>query len=674
MISIPFRKRAQKSLTRLAGELGVQTSYVDALGETREASAESLRGALRAMGVEIGSPDDVKELLRKRDIDGWREPLARVTVAWEGQPAAVDVRLPAGAEWTFRVRLESGEELACRKVSQGRPKTVEGEKYLHRRIALGKRLPVGYHTVVAESGSTIHEASLFVAPQRCYSVPEARMWGVFAPVYALRSERNWGAGDLADLMEFDSMMREAGGDFVGTLPLLAAFLDEPFEPSPYAPVSRLFWNEFYLDIEALPEFAACERARTLASAPRLRQEIEELRSGAEVDYRRVMANKRKVLEALSEFFFGEGENGRRASYGEHLGESRDLAAYAKFRAAREGRDGDLAAVNYHLYVQWAMHEQMERFSNQARKNGPGLYLDYPLGVHPDGYDVAARPELFASGAAAGAPPDAFFTKGQNWGFPPMRPEAMREERFDYFRATIRQQLRYAGMLRLDHVMGLHRLFWVPEGAEASEGVYVRYPEEEMFAVLCIESQRHQSIIIGEDLGTVPDEVRSRMEAHGVRRMYVLQYELTPQRPVPEPPRTEAIASINTHDMPTFAGFWEGKDVGDRVELGLLEGNEAEKERADRALIREKLTEFYGERSLPDEPLTASLAFLAGSDAELVLVNLEDLWREETPQNVPGTSASERPNWQRKLRHDIRSAFGRDEVREKLRLVNERRKR
>lgn len=276
-------------------------------------------------------------------------------------------------------------------------------------------------------------------------------------------------------------------------------------------------------------------------------------------------------------------------------------------------------------------------------------------------------------ASAGAPPDAFFTRGQSWGFPPMRPDAMREERFDYVIRCVRQQLRYAGILRIDHIMGLHRLFWVPVGSEAKDGVYVRYPDQELFAILAIESHRHRSVIIGEDLGTVPEEIHQLMKARGVKRMFVLQYELSPAAPVPQEPPQDAIASLNTHDMPMFHSFWYGRDIDDRAELRLLDAQGAGEERRGREEIRRRLVEFFERRGLHGDPLDAALLFLAGSDAEIVLLTLEDLWRESEPQNVPGTSALERPNWQRKLRQEIADAFDLPEVRERLRGVEQRRR-
>jgi 4-alpha-glucanotransferase len=280
--------------------------------------------------------------------------------------------------------------------------------------------------------------------------------------------------------------------------------------------------------------------------------------------------------------------------------------------------------------------------------------------------------------SVGAPPDLFFTKGQNWGFPPLDPDAARARQHAYFRASIRNHVTHAGILRIDHHMGLHRLFWIPEGGEAKDGVYIRYPEDELYAILLIESNREKCVLVGEDLGTVPEYVPRMMNKHGIRRMYVVQYELKPEGDAPagNPPR-ESVASINTHDMPTFAGFWEAKDVDDRVEQGLLDERGAKKERATRQAMRERFTSFLKARGLLQDDaddrlpiLDAILGFLSESEAEIVLVNLEDLWLEREPQNVPGVPDK---SWRRRFRLDLDATRTDESVTRMLRHVQIRRR-
>jgi 4-alpha-glucanotransferase len=308
-------------------------------------------------------------------------------------------------------------------------------------------------------------------------------------------------------------------------------------------------------------------------------------------------------------------------------------------------------MQFHLYAQFAAHQQLTTLAAHTRTGGIRLYLDLPLGVHSDSYDIWRNRELFVTGASAGAPPDPFFTKGQNWGFPPPHPRAMREQRYSYWRQVLQTQLRYAGILRLDHVMALHRLYIIPQGLPATDGVYIRYRADELYAVLTLESQRHRAAIVGEDLGTVPAEVRNAMTRHGVKRMFVVQFEATEDqlRPIGRIP-ADAVASLNTHDMPPFRAYWEGHDADLRRELALIDGAGVAAVKESRARIVRGLSRLLGAHA----PLNARTAhdalvqFLARSPADMVLLNLEDLWLESEPQNVPGTS-QERPNWQRRLK-------------------------
>jgi 4-alpha-glucanotransferase len=333
---------------------------------------------------------------------------------------------------------------------------------------------------------------------------------------------------------------------------------------------------------------------------------------------------------------------------------------------------------YHLYVQYRMSQQLREAANAARRLGSGLYLDFPLGTNPGGYDAWRYAAAFAKNVSVGAPPDGFFTKGQNWGFPPFDPDAIREQHYDYFRAAVRNHVTHAGVLRIDHVMGLHRLYWIPNGADAKDGVYVRYREDELYAILTLESRRHGCVIVGEDLGTVPPEVPKMMARHGLRRMYVVQYEIKPQEePVGAPPAA-SVASVNTHDMPTFAGFYSGHDIDDRVVQGLLDERGAKQERETREAMRRRLIDFLVQREyLTHGPtqdtqrvLEAVLAFLASTDAEIVLVNLEDLWGELVPQNVPGVPAR---SWRHKLRMGLEEMQADGSIRRVLTNVATRRK-
>jgi 4-alpha-glucanotransferase len=581
------------------------------------------------------------------------------------------------------LKFENGEErrwncnLTALPVLQAA--AVEGVRFVVKRLALPPGLPWGYHQLTLALPACSRETLVISAPRRVstlFSAGAGRFWGVFLPLYALTSERSWGAGDFTDLENLCRWTCAQGAAAVGTLPLLAAFLDEPFEPSPYSPASRLFWNEFYLDVARAPELERSPAAQDLLKSPEFRREIEELRAAPLVDYRRGMAVKRRVLEHLARSLFAE-DSARQAELRRWAAENPAVQDYARFRAAgdrqRAGwpawpgrmRDGvlrqgdyDPEAERYHLYVQWLAHEQLRSVAAQARRGGVGLYLDLPVGVHPAGYDTWRERAAFALEAGSGAPPDLFFTGGQNWRTPPLHPERIREQGYRYYIACLRHHLRYAGALRLDHIMGFHRLFWVPRGLAARDGVYVRYRAGEFYAVLALESHRYGVLVVGEDLGTVPYQVREAMSRHGVYRMYVLPFEMSrgaaggvhegALRPVP----AGALACLNTHDMAPFAAFWRSLKVGERRGLSAF-------------LSRKGRLKYPPDNTAA--VLKACLAHLAASPARVLLVNLEDLWLETAPQNTP--DAGEYPNWRRKARYTLEEFTQVPEVRGVLQEID-----
>ncbi len=430
-------------------------------------------------------------------------------------------------------------------------------------------------------------------------------------------------------------------------------------------------------IEEIPELEHCVGARSIVRSPAFEAERESLRAAPLVDYRRTMALKREVLNELLRCLLRQPSQ-RRDEFERFIAANPRAQDYAAFRAKTEaerkpwqqwngpGRDGELRSHDviehlrqYHLFVQWLAEKQMDALGAKNHAHGAALYLDFPLGVNRDGYDVWRQRDVFALEASGGAPPDNFFIKGQNWGFPPLHPEGLRRQGYRYYIDCVRHHLEHAKMLRIDHVMGLYRFYWVPQGCTPTEGVYVRYPAEEFFAILNLESHRYQARIIGENLGTVPVAVNQAMARHNIRGMHVGQFGVTwdANRALDSVPE-RAVVSLNTHDTPTFAGFWSGADIDDRVDLGLLTEEQARNERHGRANQRTALVAYLkslgrldGEDPGPAAVLRAWLLHLAASDAEFLLVNLEDLWLEAAPQNVPGTW-EERPNWKRKARYAL----------------------
>ncbi|HXU45172.1 MAG TPA: 4-alpha-glucanotransferase [Thermoanaerobaculia bacterium] len=678
-------------LLELARGCGVETVYRDAWGAEKRASAEALTGVLASLGLPLARESDAAAVLAERRAERALRLAEPVVVAWDGQAPVVPIRLPAGAgRVSFQLELETGERWSAEtEASRLSPGPSAGELLL----PVADSVPIGHHRLAIEAGGRRAEVAILAAPPRTYPLGSPGLWGTFLPLYALRTADSWGAADFTDLESLARFTEDLGGGVVATLPLLATFLDEPFEPSPYAPASRLFWNEAYVDPRRLPELERSPAARALIENGDFLAEAAELAALPAVDWARYAALKRRVLAELARAL-DRHDGPRRSKFERFVAEKPYLAEYASFRAVGERRgaswqawpeplrggevgasDFDEETRRYHLFAQFAAEEQLAEMARGARQRGPGLYLDLPLGVHASAFDVWRFRDLFATGVAAGAPPDALFQGGQNWGFPPIQPERHRERGYDYLIASLRHHLAHAGVLRIDHVMQLHRLYWVPEGQPATEGVYVTYPAEELYAVLSLESHRHRSALVGENLGTVPQEVYEAMDRHGIPGLFVVQYELDPDAStlVREPPAHTA-ASLNTHDMPTLRAFWEGRDIDDLAALGAVEEAVVGRDRARRERLRGRLLEAVGAADAPPgagygRVLEALLEHIAASPAALALVSLEDLWRETEPQNVPGTH-TERPNWRRKARYTLAEIAALPQVRRLLARVEE----
>lgn len=672
-------------LLELARLYDVQTSYWDVQGNLITPTTEGLVRVLQALGAPLRRPEDAADAVRARQRELWGRGIEPVLVAWDGQPPEVLLRVPVrdlDQPRRFTLQVEEGPtyswSMRLADLPQADEAEVDGTRYSARRLGLIGPYPLGYHRLTVEGNGPPWQSVLISAPVRPAEPAGGRhgkTWGVFIPLYALHSKDSWGAGDFKDLEDLVAWAQSLGGGLAATLPLLAAFLDEPFEPSPYSPASRLFWNEFYLNLARVPEVQQSSEVQQILQSRELSDELRAERAQPLVDYRQQYAMKRHVLRACVRHLVA-GSSPRRAALEKYVASHPMLEDYARFRAVGDRRraawqawsaplrdgvitdaDYDIDDKRYHEYVQWLADEQLQDLAHKARANGPGLYLDLPLGVNASSYDVWRERRAFAADVAAGAPPDPFFAKGQNWGFPPMHPERMREGGYPYIRAYLRHHLRLAGILRIDHMMGLHRLYWIPHGMEAKDGVYVGYRAAEQYAVFTLEAHRHGSVLVGEDLGTVPPEVPPMMARHHIHRMYVLQYQAQPKEDALSPIFPGAVASINTHDMPTFAAFWDGLDIDDRVDLGILTEEQAAAERIRRTTLCRSVEASLLRMGLLRDPsdrmavLRACLEFLSRGPGRVSLANLEDFWLEKNPQNTPGTWR-ERPNWQRRAKYSL----------------------
>jgi len=660
------------ALRELANAAGLDPEYKSWRGDAVASSDESLVAAIRALAPDLGiafeSADDAAAALTALEAKRAAEIVPPVVLAWDGE-LIVPFAVPAAFDdvWEVEVTTEAGGTVR----GQGRLFDLPAEGHAAtggqvrcvRRARISLDGELGYHLVRWRTGGAAGEALAIAAPQQAYGGPGKgpRRWGVFAPVYGIAGPTSGQAGDLGTLRRLFEQVAARGGSYVATLPILAAFLDEPCTFSPYSPASRMFWNELYLDLGRL----AGELGMATPAVPPIVPD-------APIDYRTQYHWRRHALDPLAERLFATrgaeidawaaaagvydyaafrafGETTRQAWRG-WPASWRDGAPIVTSRAEAIALGADAARVTTHAASQWAMQQQLEQLAR-----GPvSLYLDLPVGVNGDAYDVWRYRSLFLTELSTGAPPDALFLGGQDWGLPPVAPAALRRDHYRYFIRCVRHHMRVSGMLRVDHVMGLFRLYSVPHGRPATDGVYVRYEYDELLAVLALESSRARCALVGEDLGTVPDVVRPAMAKHGIFRLHVGQWYL-PATPGESPGAAPAasVASLNTHDTPTFAGWWRGADIDDRLELGLINEAQEAAERAERDGSRTALLAF-AHPGVGDDVLTeveramvAATADLAAGPAEVVLVALDDLALDPVPHNVPGTTF-QRPNWQRRV--------------------------
>ena len=700
---------AEAALQHLAAAAGVAWRYRDARGEERRVPAEAIRAVLAATGIPAGTAREVAESGARLEAAAWHEALP-AAVALIAEEATVPVTLAASdaaasLEWTLQ--LENGEtrpgssllgELAILDSLR------DGLQSICRyALPLGP-LPLGYHRLrIALDGREV-ETTLIAAPRCCYIPPALaegrRGWALTAQLYGLRSSRNWGIGDFSDLASLSRIAARLGAGALGVNPLHALFPAEPRHISPYSPSSRLFLNALYIDIEEVPDLATSEAAQGLIASTEIARLLAELRSGALVDYERVAALKRRLFDELHRTFvathLGSAPTERGLAFRRFQANGgRALERYAVFsalhehmlnngqgfswqdwpRALRDAGSAEVAQfaaahrerVELHHYLQWEADRQLA----DAAASGNlelGLYRDLAVGVDPNGGDAWSDPTLTVVGASVGAPPDAYNMNGQNWGLAPINPMALRRAAYAPFIAALRANMRHAGILRIDHVMALMHLYWVPSGAAATEGTYVAYPFADLRRIVALESWRQHCAVIGEDLGTVPHGFREIMAEEGMFSYRLLLFERDGQGAFLPPERYPSLASaaFSTHDLATLKGFWLARDLEWRRDLAIYPSATASaaaawERRRDRRLLLAALvaasvqSEEAAKQLLApnEEPYYTSdlpgavYRFLGRSPARLVLLQVEDALGELEQANLPGT-VDQHPNWRRKL--------------------------
>ena len=666
-VSVPPVPPIPPALLDLAHARGVETEYEDGRGQTRRASADALVTVLNALGdmEHLTSPGGARAALRQYHHDRVERVLEPVYVIDEGVSAVVALRMARRlASVECRIEFEFGGESSWQVRTEELTMCETGPDEPRAWALSLPAMRVGYHQLCVIAGRRVVWSTLIVRPLRGAPHRFSRDWRAYsvqAPIFSLHSRRSWGSGDVEDLDEFARLVAYQGASVVSTLPLLASFGPYEFEASPYRPVSRRFWNDRWIALDQVEFLSHSVDAQQLMHDTYSPARRATWSQAGHVDGAAAFAAKRQVIQAWAanqSEFMALYESGLRSYVTEHP----EVNDYARFRAAGErfGRnfrewpstarsgllrwnDVDPTLVRYHLFAQWIIDGQMTELSQRLAQRGQTLQLDIPIGVHPDGYDVWKNPGEYVSAMSIGAPADDLTTDGQTWGAPPLHPARVRENAHAQFRDALRCHMRVAGVVRIDHVMGLQRLFWVPDGASARDGLYVKMPFHELLAIVAIEALRFGCDVVGEDLGTVDGDLRDAMAHEGLRRTYVAQFAIGHDALEPVP--AGAVASFGTHDTATFLGWWRGADIDERVAVGHLSEEASAPAHDGRRHDRQRLVRAL---HLPDDAdprvvLDAVHATLADSEAGLVMVQIEDLLQVPSGVNLPGTY-DERPNW------------------------------
>ena len=668
-----------QALLRLAAAYGVIPDFWGFDGSHRQVAASTLVAVLDALGVDASSPERVAVSITHVEDMPWRRALPPVVVVRQGRHAHVPVHVPHGDPVTLRLELDDEAGGGHRDLVQAdvfvEPRSVDGRLVGRATFTIPTDLPLGWHVLEA-TGPSVTAHSVVVVTPSALELPAqlraGRAWGFMAQLYSVRSRGSWGVGDFADLAELGWLSaRECGADFLLVNPLHSAEPVAPMTPSPYLPTTRRFVSPLYIRVEDVRETAylsAADRALVeWAAEPAMSLDTD----AGPIDRDVAWGAKRSALEIV---FTAPRSAARQAAFdGFRREQGEGLEDFALWCALAERYEGapwpaeanDISSdlvdrarveladrVDFHCWLQWVADSQLADAQRAALEGGMsiGIMHDLAVGVHPEGADVWALGDVLARGATVGAPPDMYNQQGQNWSQPPWRPDELARVAYRPYRDMLRTVLRHAGAIRIDHVIGLFRLWWIPQGAGAGEGAYVRYDHEALIGILALEAHRAGAVVIGEDLGVFEPWVRDYLTERGILGTSILWFEKDQNgRPLaPEHYRRLALASVTTHDLPPTAGYLAEEHVALRQRLGLLTEPVAQVRAEARAEREEMVAVLRGRGLVGADPSERELVealhrLILATPAALVGVSLADAVGERRAQNQPGTD-QEYPNW------------------------------
>lgn len=714
-----------KLIDRLKEHRGIASEFLANDAKQVVIAEEYQQNILKCMGYALDD-SSLRAHFEKLDEAQRQRVVPEYVLSSEAEPLIIEINLPchiSDANSALALCIEDKD--AERKLSikafelLGHNTQKEHIKDSYRyQVNLGKQLAPGRHSIKihCDGFGELAQVDCLIAPGQCYEPEDLaagkKISGTTMQLYTLRSDRNWGMGDFTDLKNFIVQAASEGIDIVGLNPMHALFPANPHHFSPYSPSNRSFINVLYIDPMAIPEFKNCSKAQEKVADEGFQNQVQQLRAGDKVDYPWVSSLKFKVFESLFDYFsqheLSTDNSARRIAYQNFLAEQGEaLELHALYDALHEhffAQDTQLwgwpvwpeayrqpnnkavlefrehygKRVAFYKYLQFCAWEQMRDAQLSATQAGMsiGVYLDLAVGVDMAGSEVWANQKLFCLEASVGAPPDALASGGQDWGFPPFDPLALKEDAYKLLRQNLRASMSCAGAVRFDHCVSFMRLWWIPKGCPASEGGYVQYSLSDILNVLAIESNQHQCLVIGEDLGTVPEQLTSVMRAARIYSYKVLYFEKdwAAERYTPAAEYVpSAVATVTTHDLATLISWWNMTDIeirkeldllpSDEFEQGMIEGRIKDKQQLVKVLIEHDClpADFdINDGEQTEDFMIAAHKFLAISRSAIMISQLEDWLQMDAPINIPGTY-KEYPNWQRKLEASIENFFDRTDV-------------